>query len=85
LRLPRKWFSEASQAWQVVWPRCRGDVLQVGEDGVVDPRLDDAIHHVPRWNANICGVHQHVIRERVTPKGEHCIIAPPGIVRGGEV
>jgi hypothetical protein len=26
-----------------------------------------------------------VIRERVTPEGEQDVVAPPGVVRGGEV
>jgi hypothetical protein len=26
-----------------------------------------------------------VVGEGVTPKGEQCIVAPPGVVRGGEV
>jgi hypothetical protein len=52
----------------VVLPR---DVLQVRGDGALDPRLDDAIHLVPSWNADVRGVQQHVIGERVTLEGEH--------------
>jgi hypothetical protein len=62
-----------------------GDVLQVRGDGAPDPRLDDAVHPVPCWNADIRGAQQHVIRERVTPEGEQDVVAPPCIVRGGEV
>jgi hypothetical protein len=61
------------------------DVLQVREDGAVDPRLDDVVHPVPRQDADVRGVHQHVVRERVTPEGEQYIVAPLSIVRGGEV
>jgi hypothetical protein len=47
------------------------DVLQVRGDGALDPRLDDAIHLVPSWNADVRGVQQHVIGERVTLEGEY--------------
>jgi hypothetical protein len=62
-----------------------GDALHVRGDGDPDPRLDDVVHPVPSRNADVCGVEQHVIRERVTPKGEQDVVAPPGVVRGGEV
>jgi hypothetical protein len=62
-----------------------GDVLQVGGDGALDPWLDDVVHPVPSQNFDVRGVHQHVIRDRVTPKGEQEVVMPPGIVRGGEV
>jgi hypothetical protein len=47
------------------------DVLQVRGDVALDPRLDDAIHLVPSRNADVRGVQQHVIGERVTLEGEH--------------
>jgi hypothetical protein len=34
-----------------------GDVLHVGGDGVVDPRLDDNVHSVPRQDTKLRGVH----------------------------
>jgi hypothetical protein len=34
-----------------------GDVLQVGGDGVIDPRLDDVVHSVPRRRADVRGVY----------------------------
>jgi hypothetical protein len=40
---------------------------------------------VPRRNANVRGVHQHMVRERLTPEGEQYIVTPPGVVCGGEV
>jgi hypothetical protein len=62
-----------------------GDILQVTGDSALDPRLDDDVHLVPSRNADIRGVQEHVIRERVTPKGEQDVVVPHGIVRGGEV
>jgi hypothetical protein len=62
-----------------------GDVLQVEGDGAVDPRLDDVVHPVQRWNIVVRGVHQHVVRERVMPEGEQYIVTPPSVVCGGEV
>jgi hypothetical protein len=47
-----------------------------------DPRLDDAVHPVPSRNADVRGVQEHVVGERVTPEGEQDIVMPPGIVRG---
>jgi hypothetical protein len=62
-----------------------GDVLQGRGDGSPDPRLDDVVHPVSRRNADIRGVEQHVIGERVMPDGEQDVVAPSGVVRGGEV
>jgi hypothetical protein len=62
-----------------------GDVLQVRGDGALDPRPDDTIHPVPSRNADACGVEEHVIGERVTPEGKQDLVAPPGVVHGGEV
>jgi hypothetical protein len=62
-----------------------GDVMQVGRDGVIDPRLDDVVHPVPRRNTDVRGVHKHVVEEGVTPEGEQYVVVPPSVVRGGEV
>jgi hypothetical protein len=62
-----------------------GDILQVRGDGVIDPLLDDAIHLVPKRNTDVCGVHQHMVKEGVAPEGEQYVVVPPGVVRGGEV
>jgi hypothetical protein len=62
-----------------------GDVLQVRGDSALDPWLDDGVHPVPSRNANVRGVQEHVIRERVTPEGEQDVVTPLGIVRRWEV
>jgi hypothetical protein len=60
------------------------DVLQVGGDGVVDPRLDDVVRPIPRRNTDVCGVNQHMVGEGVTREGEQYDVVPSGVVRGGK-
>jgi hypothetical protein len=71
-----------------------GTCFTVAEEVVLQGHPSTASHlatllvdvlQVGGQNADVRGVEQHVIRERVTPEGEQDVIAPPGVVHGGEV
>lgn len=63
----------------------RDDLVEVADDGAVEPRQDVEVHPHPVWNGGERGVAKGMVGERVLAKGEEHEAAPLGEGWRGEI